>query len=301
MAPERDRLSGGGDDQQQDNGAKKMAQEAGDFFKGMFGKAKKKVEEIDTTPLQDGAKRVQEEAQKAGQQLGERYKGADGKFDPKKFANDAQYAVPGVGQAKVMQDLANQHGGGGSIIDKIGGLFHKANEEVTRLDAKGFAEAVENNWGTLDKNHNGFIDKDEILAAKADTKFRLQNAFMLKRLEEDYDNLRVLSNDEWFRETSGIAKGDLYALSNAKDRGTGFGAFTDSMVDMANDLKYAALAGGVGTAALNAKTLGTGKTLIRSVGVAVGVAAASAIYGGADYMMFRKGSLETELKKFEEQ
>lgn len=298
MAPERDRLSGGGDEQQEPNGLNKAKQEAGDLFRNIFGGAKKKLEEIDTTPLQEGAKRAQEEAQKLGEKLGERYKGADGKFDPRRMAADAQYAVPGVGQAKALEQITGNKGGE-NIIDKIGGLFHKANEEITRLDATGFAAAVENNWGTLDKDHNGFVSKEEILAAKEDKKFRLQNAFMLKRLEEDYDTLRVLNNSEWFRETSGIAKDDLYALANAKASGTGFGAFTDSMISSVSDLKYAALAGTVGTAALNAKAVGTGKTVVRSAIAGAVVLAASAIYGGADYMMFRKGNLEDELKKFE--
>lgn len=298
---ERDRLGGGDDQQQQQQGsAEKLAQDAGNFFRGLVGKAKKEVEKIDTKPLEQGAQRFQEEAQRAGQQLSDKYKGADGKFDPSKLAKDAApYAIPGVGQAKLAQDLIGK-GGGGNIIDKIGGLFNKGNEEITRLDAMGFAEAVATNFDTLDRDKNGFINKEEILAAKADVKFRIPNAFMLKRLEDDYDNLRVLNNDEWFRETTGIAKGDIAALAMAKANGTGFGATTDAMLSSANDLKYVALIGGGATGAANWKAVGSGKALGRAALVGAGIAAASAIYGGADYLLFRKGSLEDQLKKFEQ-
>src|SRR5262249_9433500 len=65
------------------------------------------------------------------------------------------------------------------------------------------------NFSDLDKNKDGFVDKDEIDRAMADDDYKGKNAQLIAVLKEKRTDLEELSNDEWGDEDDGITKADM--------------------------------------------------------------------------------------------
>ena len=65
------------------------------------------------------------------------------------------------------------------------------------------------NFSDLDRNKDGFIDKDEIDRAMADDDYKGKNAQLIAVLKEKRKDLEELSNDEWGDEDDGITKADM--------------------------------------------------------------------------------------------
>lgn len=200
------------------------------------------------------------------------------------MADEAQRQAGGL--------LKNQDFGG-----KLGDLFGKATEPFTKKDAAEFCQTVRDNFSKLDKDGNGFIDRDEIKAASKDFLFRVQNSYTLGILDKRYDDLRNCSNDEWFFESKGISLADINALDNARKNGTGFGAYMGAALDGITSSPTASIATGLGTAGI--AKFAYGASTLKAGGIGLGSAALlMGSYGALDYYTSRKDhitSLLTEL------
>src|SRR5437868_6927271 len=78
-----------------------------------------------------------------------------------------------------------------------------SSETMAKLFRKDFKE--------MDKDGNGFVSKDELLAANT-REAPYPDRMMMWSVGTLYQDLSNLSNDEWGRETSGISSADMEAF-----------------------------------------------------------------------------------------
>jgi len=283
--------------------ASELLHDVSSGFTGLFHRAKKKVEDqvgnIDTDQIKDQAARVGNAVQGRAQQ---EINGVRNDVDQARNGNpnplinrgiDAgvKYGTFGIGGG-VAGEVAKRFGIGG----KVGNFLEKKVEEATRVDTAGFVKNLNEMFKTVDTNHDGFMDRDEIAAARKDKVFWAQYAFSLKYLGDKYDDLQKLSNDEWFSENHGISHGDINALAKANESGTGFGAALGNAFSNTWETTWHAGAAG-GAAGIGHAFLKGGGGSAR-VGLIVGgiALAGGFIHDAADYLIFRRGKLETTIK-----
>lgn len=70
---------------------------------------------------------------------------------------------------------------------------------------------LEERFTAIDRNGNNYLKLDELTAAKKSPLFLREEKGLLDFLVQNYDTLRKSSDDEYFRETSGISKKDVEA------------------------------------------------------------------------------------------
>lgn len=298
---ERDAVSdGAGKDAQ--NKAGELFQDVTSSVTGFFNRSKKKVEEqvgnIDTDQLKDQAGRVGDALRNRAQ---EEVNGVRSDVDQAKKGNynplinrglEAGVNVGTFGAGGVVGEVAKRFGLGGKITE----FAEKKLVQATRVDTQGFAKNLDEMFKTVDGNGDGFMDKGEIEAAQKDKVFWAQYAFTFKYLGDKYDDLQKLSNDEWFSEDNGISRGDINALSKAKESGTGFGAVvSNTFSNTWDNTWHAGVAGGA--AGIGHAFLKGGGSSGR-VGLIVGgiALAGGFVNDAADYLLVRRGRLETTIK-----
>ncbi|HEY9786909.1 MAG TPA: hypothetical protein V6D17_16075 [Candidatus Obscuribacterales bacterium] len=283
----------------QKDGVGKVVDEVSSSIFGYFKRGRKHVEEqvqnIDTEALQKQMRGVGEEVQRHVQREAQGLQEDVDKArrgDPSALINRGmdmagKYSAPGVAF-----NTAKRFG----VFNKLPGFVERGAEELTKVDTKGFVDNVDKIFTTVDANKDGHLEKAEIEEAKKDKIFWAQYAFTLKYLGDKYDTLTSLSNDEWFGESK-ISREDISALRHARENGTGFGtAFGHAADGAISGILPSALAAG-GAAALSSRSLRPSPGSIK-VGLITGAAVltASTIYGAADYLLTRRGKLETTIK-----
>lgn len=298
---ERDAVSdGSGKDAQ--NKAGQVLDDVTSTFSGLFNRGKKKIEEqvgnIDTDQIKEHAGRFGDALKDRAQQ---EVDGVRRDVDQAKKGNYNPLINRGIetglnagtfGAGGVVGEVAKRFGLGGKITE----FAEKKLEQATRVDTQGFVKNLDEMFKTVDSNGDGFMDKGEIAAAQKDKVFWAQYAFTFKYLGDKYDDLQNLSNDEWFSEDNGISHADINALSKAKEDGTGFGAALEKTFSNTWDTTWHAGAAG-GSAGIGHAFLKGGGKSSRVGLIAGGIALAGGfVYDAADYLLSRRGKLETTIK-----
>lgn len=303
---ERDAVSDGSGSNAQKK-ANEIIQDVSGAFTGLFNRGRQKVEEqvgqIDTDKIKEQAGRI-------GQQVGDAAK-ERAQQEVNGVRRDIDQARQGNYEPLIKRGIntginAGTFGVGGGIVGEvakrfgIGGKITQFAEKqllsATRVDTAGLVKNLDEMFKTVDTNGDDFMDKGEIEAAQRDKVFWAQYAFTFKYLGDRYDQLQNLSNDEWFTENNGISRNDVKALANAVEGGTGFGAAVGNAFSNTWDTTWhAAAAGGVA---------GVGHAFLKGggqsgrVGLIVGglAFAGGFVHDTADYLLFRRGKLETTIK-----
>jgi hypothetical protein len=291
------------------DGSGKTGQNAGDVindlsntFTGLFNRGRKKVEEqvgnIDTDRLKEQAGKIGESLQgRARQEI----EGVRRDVEQAQNGNPNPLIQRGIetginagtfGMGGVAGEAAKRFG----LTGKIGTFLEKRVEDATRVDAKGSAAEMSEMFDRIDANKNGYMEFDEIGAAKNDKIYWAQHAFSLKYLAEKYDTLQKLNKDEWFSENNGVSRGDVAALAKATTDGTGFGAAIGTAFSRSWENAWQAGAAGGAAGVGHAFLKGTANS--GRVGLIVGgvAFAGGMLYDAADYYFSRRGKLETTIK-----
>ncbi len=303
---ERDAVTDGSGKNGQ-NKANEVIHDITGTFTGLFHRGKKKVEEqvgnIDTDQIKEQAGRIGEQVGNvARERVQEEVNGVrrdvdqarQGNYEPliKRGINTGINAGTfGVGGG-IVGEVAKRFGIGGKITE----FAEKQLLSATRVDTAGLVKNMDQMFKTVDTNGDGFMDKGEIQAAQKDKVFWAQYAFTFKYLGDKYDQLQNLSNDEWFTENNGISHNDVKALSKAVEGGTGFGAAVGNAFNNTWETTWHAGVAG-GAAGLGHAFLKGGGGSGR-VGLIVGglAFAGGFVHDTADYLLFRRGRLETTIK-----
>lgn len=217
---------------------------------------------------------------------------------PEQIALAAAKLAAGGGLPAIAAEQFVKQGGGKAVLD----IFNRGNRELTKVDTNGFVAAFSNPdvKSHIDPDGNGFVTADEAKGAGSDLVFKVKNAHFIDVLEKKHSLLASLSNDEWFREKSGVSQRDVDALAFAKKHGTGWASMQEAGLNSAKDMTLPI----VGTTAL--ATLFTyakhglgakGRIIGTALGVAIAGVAGSGAYGALDYQLFRKNNIESMLKE----
>lgn len=296
-----DRAIASGQTDGQANKAESIVDEVSSTFSGIFRRSRQKVEEqlkgVDTQAVEETVRGV---GRTLGRQAQAEVDGIQQDVKKAREGDPSALVKRGIGLAGkygtfgsggVALDVARRFGLG----DTVDGIIQRGAEEITKVDGRGFAAKCEEIFSTVDKNKDGFMELSEIEEAKKDKVFWAQYAFTLRYLGDNYDRLSNLSNDEWFKENNGIHRGDISALRNAVDNGTGFGAglshaFESAKGNALPSLAWGSLAYGGSRFFNYARSGRTG--LIAGAAYLVG----STGYDTVDYLFSRKGNLNQTLK-----
>lgn len=269
---------------------------------GFWNRNRKKVEEqignIDTDRIKEQAGRVGESlGQVARERAQQEVDGVRRDVDQAKKGNYEPLIKRGIevgtyGAGGIAGEVAKRFGLGGKITD----LAEKGIVQATRVDTAGFVKNLDEMFKTVDTNGDNFMDRAELEAAQKDKIFWAQYAFSFKYLGDKYDELQNLSNDEWFTESKGISRNDVKALSKAVESGTGFGAgISNAFNNTWETTWHAGVAGGA--AGLGHAFLKGGAGSARTGLIVGGIAfAGGLVHDTADYLLFRRGRLETTIK-----
>lgn len=117
---------------------------------------------------------------------------------------------------------------------------------ITRDDLKEFGEVIRTHeramafekfakekFDLVDKDRDGFIDRDELEEAyrNPNPKLSKEDRAVLEEMRRDFSNLEDISNDEWGPENDGITKDDLRGYNMEKldsnEWGVSFGVSSD--------------------------------------------------------------------------
>lgn len=284
------------------NKATELFQDVSGSISGFFNRNKKKVEEqisnIDTDQLKEQAGRIGESLGRvARDQAQQEVNGVRRDVDQARKGNYEPLIKRGIevgtfGAGGIAGEVAKRFGLGGKITD----FAEKKLVQATRVDTAGFVKNLDEMFKTVDTNGDNFMDKSEIEAAQKDKVFWAQYAFTFKYLGDKYDQLQNLSNDEWFSEDNGISRGDVKALAKAVESGTGFGAALGNAFNNTWDTTWHAGVAG-GAAGLGHAFLKGGAGSARTGLIVGGIAfAGGLVHDTADYLLFRRGKLETTIK-----
>lgn len=301
---------GRGEREAVNDGSGKTAQEkASEIFHdvtsgigGFLSRNKKKVEEqignIDTEQIKEQAGRIGGTVGQVARDMAQQeVNGVRRDVDQARKGNYEPLVRRGLevgtfGAGGIAGEVAKRFGLGGKIND----LAEKGLVQATRVDTAGFVKNLDEMFKTVDTNGDNFMDKAELEAARKDKIFWAQYAFTFKYLSDKYDELQNLSNDEWFSESKGISRNDVKALSNALEKGTGFGAAMGNAFNNTWETTWhAGVAGGaagLGHAFLKGGG-GSGRVGLIAGGIAF---AGGLVHDTADYLLFRRGKLETTIK-----
>jgi hypothetical protein len=301
---------GRGEREAVNDGSGKTAQDkAGEIFQdvsssisGFWNRSKKKVEEqvgnIDTDQIKEQAGRIGESlGQVARDRAQQEVDGVRRDVEQVRKGNYEPLIKRGIeagtfGAGGIAGEVAKRFGLGGKITE----FAEQKLVQATRVDTAGFVKNLDEMFKTVDANGDNFMDKAEIEAAQKDKILWAQHAFTFKYLGDKYDQLQNLSNDEWFSESKGISRDDVKALAKAVESGTGFGAgIGNAFKNTWETTWHAGVAGGaagVGHAFLKGGG-GSGRVGLIVGGIAF---AGGFVHDAADYLLVRRGKLETTIK-----
>lgn len=217
---------------------------------------------------------------------------------PEEIAIAAAKYTLGGGIPGVAVDQFVKHGGGKKVMD----IFNRGNRELTKVDTNGFVKAFSDPEvkAQIDPDRDGFVTEGGAKGAKDDLVFRVQNAHFLDVLQRKNSVLASLSNDEWFREKSGVSQRDVDALAYARKHGTGFASMKEASWQTTKDMTYPILGSTALATIFSYAKFGLGakgRILGTAIGVGLAGLAVSGIYGAGDYQLFRKDKIEEMLKE----
>jgi Ca2+-binding EF-hand superfamily protein len=92
-------------------------------------------------------------------------------------------------------------------------------------------------FGTLDADHNGYINDTEISRALNDSALPAQDRAALEHMRDQYQQIERAHNDEFGRENSGISRGDLHDHWNRDSHRT-INAIDGDLIESAETINH---------------------------------------------------------------